>query len=96
MQQLITFDNDKIIVNHDSAWFQENISKLTNILLAQLDNCIIKEKYIGADRESLRFSWQNDFYYILHFDCYSQSCWLEADDDASKSEMNNLFIALNK
>jgi hypothetical protein len=56
---------------------------------------VIQDKIIGADRENIRFSWK-DCYFVLNFDYYSQSCWIEGQDSASTQELATLHLAITK
>ena len=46
-------------------------------------------------QENIRFSWENH-YFVLNFDCYSQSCWLEGQGSKSTESLANLYAALEK
>ena len=46
-------------------------------------------------QENIRFSWENH-YFVLNFDCYSQSCWLEGQGSKSTESLANLYSALEK
>ncbi len=85
-----------IVVNLKNNWFQEDISQIQQVLLALDDSVEVKEKIIGADRETVRFVWQSQYYYLLNFDCYSQSCWFEPQDELSQNHLQKLFKLLQK
>jgi len=72
-------------------WFQEDINKLYQDVFSLLDDIEIKEVISGADRENIRFSWQINYNFILNFDCYSQSCWLEAENELSQAKISMLY-----
>lgn len=75
-------------------WFQEDISVLKDLLLLPIMPVVIQEKNKGADREDIRFNWQAS-YFVLNFDYYSQSCWIEGQDDESAKFLSKLYAAIN-
>jgi hypothetical protein len=89
----ITKEAEYLTLTFDQPWFQEDIEELTQQVFATLTPVNIQEKIIGADRENIRFSWQA-YYFILNFDCCSQSCWLEGQDNESSDNITLLYLAL--
>lgn len=69
-----------LLINYDCDWAQENIDQLSEHFIGQLNGARRIETITGADRETLRFSWQGQCFFI-HFECYSQSCWVESDSN---------------
>ncbi len=84
-----------LVLSFSKPWFQEDIGLLSELVFSALPSVNIQEKIIGADRENIRFSWQEQ-YFILNFDCCSQSCWLEGQDDASNARLERLYSSLVK
>ena len=78
----------------DDYWYQEDIKCFYDRLFSLLDDITIKEIISGADRENIRFLWQQRDDFILNFDCYSQSCWLEAENEFSQQQIPALFNSL--
>ena len=76
------------------VWYQEDISRLVEHLLLPIIPINIQEKNIGADREDIRFSWDNHFF-VLNFDFYSQSCWIEGQDYIESDYLEALYSALS-
>ncbi len=91
----ITQHAEYLALNFNSSWFQEDIEALTQLVLSSLVSVNIQEKIIGADRENIRFSWKAH-YFILNFDCCSQSCWLEGQDNASTEYLVQIYSELLK
>jgi len=91
----ITKQTEYLTVNCEQAWFQEDIESLSEQVFSKLAQYKIQEKILGADRENIRFSWQ-DHYFILNFDCCSQSCWLEGQDEVSSKYLETLYLELSK
>lgn len=89
----ITQQEDHLNVIFEVEWYQDDIEALINLLLMPLNPFTIQEKIIGADRENIRFSWNNS-YFVLNFDCYSQSCWIEGQDSASTKQLAELNLAI--
>ena len=88
--QSINFIDDQITVLFEQNWFQEDIRTLSQLLLSKVIPHEVKEITLGADRENIRFQWQNTEF-ILNFDYYSQSCWFSAQNEASTSKVHPLF-----
>ena len=80
MQQLANtqLHEETLAVTFSKLWYQEDIQLLADILYQHLKPVDHIEKMAGADREVYRFKWQ-DVNLVLHFDFYSQSCWLEPE-----------------
>lgn len=70
-------------------WYQEDIPQLITIILSFLKDHQILESISGADRENCRFMWRTD-YFIINFECYSQSCWIE-NETTPDIELLNLL-----
>jgi len=88
---LISTIDNQITITFNTEWFQEDISTLSQLILSKIPHHQLKEKIIGADRENLRFTWQTSEF-LLNFDYYSQSCWINAHDEISQMTI----LALNK
>ena len=87
-QQVLTITFEKI-------WYQEDIADLLKQILAPLSQVNIIEQTSGADREDVRFTWQGH-YLMLHFEYYSQSCWLDTQQGQDRSILSNLQKQLNQ
>ncbi len=82
MQQISSVtlaDQNLILIAFSQLWEQEDIGQLSALLFAKLDEARIIEKVKGADREYLRFNYQQE-YLIMHFESYSNACWIETED----------------
>ncbi|MCJ8294511.1 MAG: DUF3630 family protein [Colwellia sp.] len=91
----LIYQADHLSVSFKNDWYQENIAALITLLLSPIMPVTIQEKIIGADRENIRFCWQ-DHYFVLNFDCYSQSCWLEGQGSKSTEYLAHLYAVLGK
>jgi len=91
--QSINNIDEQIAILFDKNWFQEDIIELRQLLLNKIPNHNVKEVTLGADRENIRFLWENAEF-IINFDCYSQSCWFSSHDEMSKLSIQNLFNVL--
>ncbi len=91
----ITQQAEYLALNFNNTWFQEDIDTLMKLVFSSLISIKIQEKIIGADRENIRFCWQAH-YFILNFDCCSQSCWLEGQDNASTDYLVQIYSELVK
>jgi len=70
-------------------WYQEDVPQLISNILSSLTDHHILENISGADRENCRFQWSTG-YFIVNFECYSQSCWIE-NETASDIELLTLL-----
>ena len=91
---LIAKQDDYLTVQFKHNWFQEDVESLADLLFKLLTPIEIQEKILGADRENIRFSWSGH-YFILNFDCYSQSCWFEGQDQVSTNHLVALYSIIN-
>ncbi|PKI17784.1 DUF3630 family protein [Colwellia sp. 12G3] len=91
----LTYQIDHLNVIFKNDWYQENIDELIELLFLPIQSVVIKEKIIGADRENIRFSWEN-CYFVLNFEYYSQSCWIEGQDSTSTKQLTTLHLAITK
>jgi len=73
-------------------WYQDDIECLSVQVFENMLEIRVLETIKGADRENIRFVWQEQYYFSLNFDCYSQSCWLEGDDEISSKQLKHLII----
>ena len=91
----LTYQEDHLNVKFKKDWYQDNISQLIDLLFFPINPVVIQEKIIGADRENIRFSW-NDCYFVLNFEYYSQSCWIEGQDSVNSQQLTDLHLAITK
>ncbi|TPH15550.1 DUF3630 family protein [Litorilituus lipolyticus] len=87
----ISLIGNSIVIQFSEYWYQEDIETLSERLINTDTAFDLQEKIVGADRESLRVIWQNKEQLMIHFDCYSQSCWLESTDAASEAALENVL-----
>ncbi len=85
--------SELLTISFDDNWFQEDIETLIELVFKPLMPVNIQEKILGADRENIRFTWRQH-YFILNFDYYSQSCWIEGQDDKSNEHLDALYEEL--
>ena len=91
----LTYQEDHLNVQFKNDWYQDNINQLIDLLFSPIKPVVIQEKIIGADRENIRFSW-NGCYFVLNFEFYSQSCWIEGQDNVNTQQLNVLHLAMTK
>lgn len=87
--------NEQVAFIFVEYWYQEDIDSLSAKVLAYLLQAKVLETVKGADRENVRFIWQMKYHFSLNFDCYSQSCWLEGEDEVSKLQLEQLMAEFN-
>jgi len=76
-------DENVVMVVWESYWYQEDTDELTKIVFDILGGVTTTENIRGADRTNVRFVYKAGNF-LLNFECYSQSCWLEAEDELSR------------
>ncbi|MEW6983863.1 DUF3630 family protein [Colwelliaceae bacterium 6471] len=86
-------DNAIITCTFELDWHQDDIASLKNSLINVIGEVTEVEHIIGADRENIRFVWQGH-YFILNFECVSQSCWIEGDDLAGIENIDQLYSSI--
>ncbi|NMP16968.1 DUF3630 family protein [Thalassotalea sp. Y01] len=85
--KLTKINSHTVSLDLANQWDQEQALSLSQEILAKLGQHQVIETIAGADRFDCRFRFaEQDF--VLHFEHYSESCWIEADD-----EFNELGIA---
>lgn len=89
--QSIRLIDDVIVISWLVTWYQEDIEDLLTVVVSLSSDIEIVEKLMGADRESVRIIWNKQFHCILHFDFYSQSCWIEGEDSHGSNNLVTLF-----
>jgi len=92
---LLTCHEDHLNINFKEEWYQEEISALIELIISPIMPIVIQEKSMGADRENIRFCW-DAHYFVLNFDYYSQSSWIEGQDQASTDYLTILHSAIVK
>lgn len=92
----IKLENSQLLViNFSSNWDQDDISELSTIVFKQLNEVKTLEHVIGADREYFRFMYRQE-YLILHFESYSNACWIESEDQLACSAIIDIGKQLNR
>ena len=89
----LTHQAEHLNVIFNNSWYQDDIGLLVELLFIPITNVTMQEVIIGADRENHRFIW-HESYFVLNFDCYSQSCWIEGQDQASKAQLANFHSSI--
>lgn len=89
-------ENKTLLFRFKDYWECEDIPELQQHISLLLAGYQLIENVLGADRQYMRFEWQS-FSYILQFESYGQSCWLESDasDESIAIETIHQYL-LNK
>lgn len=85
--------NSLQVVFNDN-WYQEDITTLALYVLCLLEDHHVIETISGADREYCRFEWQQN-HFIINFECYSESCWIENETIPNTTLLNSIKQCLN-
>ncbi|TKB45578.1 DUF3630 family protein [Thalassotalea mangrovi] len=92
--QAITLTEDNIIlIRFNQEWQLDDIEHLIVLVMDKIAGAQVLEHVIGADREYLRFTC-NGLYFLLQFESYSNSCWIEAEDEFSQPGISALYRQL--
>ncbi len=83
-------NDSNIILTCDLPWSQEDIPDLIAQILTQYRDIQLLEQIEGADRVVVRLLWQHS-HFCLHFECYSEAIWLDAEDDGAKMKLALLY-----
>jgi hypothetical protein len=92
----VSLEAKLIGISFDTFWYQEDIDVLQQYILRIIGKTKLVENILGADRVNIRFVWKNDYNFVLNFDCYSQSCWLESENELSYAGLSPLFDVLKE
>lgn len=93
IESFTLLETGTINVSFNDEWYLEQTPSLAELILATIDDVRLIETVNGADREYFRFEWKNHVF-ILQFECYGQSSWLEAEDELSQALIPDLFSAI--
>ncbi|TRX55074.1 DUF3630 family protein [Thalassomonas sp. M1454] len=86
-------NEDLILISFKKAWDQDDIKELADLVFSKIKSHRIIEHVTGADREYIRFNYHDD-YLILHFESYSNACWIEAEDQLPSKHLKQLSTVL--
>lgn len=75
-------------------WYQEDIPVLRSCIVKPLSSLKEVETLTGADRENTRFTYDNHEF-MLNFECYSQSVWIEALPPLSTTSLQQIKTLLS-
>lgn len=90
----VTFaEQDLILISFTKEWDQDDINELAELVLNKIAEHRIIEHIKGADREYTRFNFADD-YLILHFESYSNACWIEAEDQLPNKSLGKIATLL--
>lgn len=90
----VTFDGqDLILISFTKEWDQDDIKELADLVFSKIAEQRIIEHIKGADREYTRFNFADD-YLILHFESYSNACWIEAEDQLANKSLEKITALL--
>ncbi len=89
MQQLVTSyqlvsHEDMLELRYNKRFDQDDIEQLAEVIMSKLDNVHLIEDVVGMDRVMYRLSVGDDVMQ-LHYEVYSQSCWIEIEGEDGKT-----------
>jgi len=79
-----------IAINFNRDWSQEDVAQLSRELLDKLGEIKVIEHAQGADLETLHFLYL-DQEFLLSFEFYGQSCWIESLNNQGLAYLNDLY-----
>jgi len=77
-------------LQYSSDWSQDEFEILIQHFFITYIDCKQTDYSIGADRAMVRFNWQQ-YNFNLNLECYSQTAWIEADDELSTDNLSTLY-----
>ena len=80
------------------TWEEEDIAGMVTFFYSHCKQCLQRESILGADRVSERFEWKNEEY-LLQFETYSQSVWIEAHYEKEpnvSTDLTALYLYLSE
>lgn len=86
-------DQQAITCLFNQYWYYEDIPLLSELVFNQLRHVSTVEHISGADREDIRFCWR-DVNYIIYFESYGQSCWIESETPENANSLKNMLKIL--
>jgi hypothetical protein len=93
--KLIENNHEYLNVIFIANWYQEDVNNLVELLFEPIMPLNIQESIIGADRVNTRFDW-HQHHFVVNFEFYSQSCWIEGQDELSKQYLLTLYEMLSR
>lgn len=93
LNQVHLIDNELITLSYEEPWHQEDIQLLINLLLPALGINEAKETIEGADRVNARIEFQQAIL-VINFEVYSQSCWIEAEQNQYQTQLMQAYTLL--
>lgn len=87
-------NENSLQVSFTENWYQEDIKALTTLIFSYLKDHQVIESISGADREYCRFEWQHN-YYVINFECYSESCWIENETTVNTVSLKSIKQCLD-
>ena len=93
--KLIENNHEYLNVIFIANWYQEDVNNLVELLFEPIMPLNIQESIIGADRVNTRFDW-HQHHFVVNFEFYSHSCWIEGQDELSKKYLLTLYEMLSR
>ncbi|WP_440876928.1 DUF3630 family protein [Thalassotalea sp. PLHSN55] len=87
-------ESGSINIAFSSGWFLEQTPELAKLVWDKLPTSRVVESVNGADREYFRFEWQAQMF-ILQFESYGQSSWIESECGLGQTLMKDLLLTLD-
>ena len=97
MQQITTTtleNNNLLLIAFMQEWDQDDMNLLSKCIFNRLPAHKIKEHIQGADRECYRFTFNGEPL-VLQFESYSESCWIEPEDQLQSQQLLKIALLLN-
>ena len=88
-----TLHQDYISFEFEQSFEQEDIAQLNAKLVTHFPQAQVLETYLGADRVSYRMQ-VHEQYWVIHYEVYSQSCWLESEYETTEVELKSLYFSI--
>lgn len=84
------FSAEHINIRFQQSFDYEDIDELANQVIGLFTHNKVVEVIPGADRMNYRIYWRENNY-VINFEVYSQSCWLEVETSITSEPLALAF-----
>jgi len=93
VKEIVLLAQEQIEIRLIASFDEEDIAKLSDVIFKHLENTQKLEEIYGADRVNIRFTAFAG-HFVLCFELYSQSCWIESELGGQNAALSQLYQVL--
>jgi hypothetical protein len=92
----LTSGQQSLVLKYNKLWDQDDVEAMAQAFFNQLADARIIETILGADRVCYRFDYLSQ-YFILQYETYTSSCWIESEDHQGHEQLSQLaqYLMIN-